>query len=280
MPSATPQPAPFRSYIEPNTDAEFPAEIGRYHLYMTYSCPFACRALSARNLKGLEDIVGLSVAHPVFQKTKPDDPSDSHLGWTFTDPAKMTTFVGADGIEYQTEGTIPDSVNGAIFVRDLYKLVDTIPRQYTLPLLWNKKKQTIVSNESADILRSFDTGFRELAPSNIELVPATLEKELHEANDGIVVEVDNHFFHSLLAKDEATKKATEEAEWTALHKLDDLLATKRYLVGDGITEADIRLFHTLIRLNVILTKENNENLTKRTNIVGVRCGFLERIVVG
>jgi putative glutathione S-transferase len=260
-------PAPYRSYIQPEADAEFPAETGRYHLYVTYSCPFACRALAARNLKGLQDVIGLSVASPIYQKTKPDDPEDSHLGWTFVDPEKEATITAVNGKVYSTAGTIPDTVNHVKFVRDLYELVDKTPRAFTVPVLWDKKKQTIVSNESADILRTLNTGFRDLVPSNVDLVPTALEAELNAVNDGVVAEVGAGIFGRLFARDESGKKAAEDRGRVALEKLNDILATKRYLVGDAITEADVRMFHTLIRLDVFLTKESHESLTKHANIV-------------
>jgi putative glutathione S-transferase len=259
-------PAPYRSYIQPEADAEFPAETGRYHLYVTYSCPFACRALAARNLKGLQDVIGLSVASPIYQKTKPDDPEDSHLGWTFVDPEKEATITAVNGKVYSTAGTIPDTVNHVKFVRDLYELVDKTPRAFTVPVLWDKKKQTIVSNESADILRTLNTGFRDLVPSNVDLVPTALEAELNAVNDGIVAEVSSSLFGSIYG-DESGKKAAEDRGRVALEKLNDILATKRYLVGDAITEADVRMFHTLIRIDAFANKGTQENLTKHANVV-------------
>ncbi|TYZ61852.1 hypothetical protein PybrP1_011968, partial [[Pythium] brassicae (nom. inval.)] len=184
---------------------------GRYHLYITYSCPFACRALAARNLKGLEDVISLSVAHPVFQKTKPDDASDDHKGWTFVDPATDKTF-------------------------------------------------------SADILRTLNTGFRELVPSTVDLLPEGLVSQVEEANDGIVAEIGAGVFRA------RTKPAEEyEAEITTVFasvaRLDELLSKSRYLVGSGITEADVRLFHTLIRFDVIQRTSSAQNLTQYPNVV-------------
>ncbi|KAF1325717.1 Glutathione s-transferase, partial [Globisporangium splendens] len=259
--------APYRHYIQPEADAEFPAEAGRYHLYVTYSCPFACRALAARNLKGLQDVIGLSVAHPIFQKTKPNDDSDDHLGWTFVDPAKERTIKGVNGQEYSTEGATTDPINNVRFVRDLYELVSKEPRRYTVPLLWDKKKQTIVSNESADILRTLNTGFRDLVPSNVDLLPEDLVTEVEAINDGVVQEIGAGFFRTIgkLTTDEYEKEL--EAVFAAIARVEAILSKSRYLVGSGITEADVRLFHTLIRLDVYQLPTSKHNLTQYPNLV-------------
>ncbi|RLN82275.1 hypothetical protein BBJ28_00025923, partial [Nothophytophthora sp. Chile5] len=177
----------YNASIQPDADADFPAETGRYHLYVAYACPFASRALSARNLKGLEDAIGLSVAHPIFQKTKPNDESDTHRGWAFVDPKTTLSVTGADGNEYSTAGCIPDTVNHVKFVRDLYEMVDKTPRTFSVPVLWDKKTQTIVSDDSAGILRALDSGFRELVPSNFALFPKELEAEIEAANSDRVL---------------------------------------------------------------------------------------------
>jgi putative glutathione S-transferase len=258
---ASAAPAPYDFQIEPSAHARFPAEKGRYHLYVTYSCPFACRALAARNLLGLQDAIGLSVAHSIFQKTRPSDPSDEHKGWVFVDPETTPTMQGANGRTFFTAGCIPDTVNHAAFVRDLYELVDPAPRTFSVPVLWDKKTRTIVSEQSAGILRTLDSGFRQLAPSNVRLYPVELRAEIDAANDGIVAGVAAGVFKKMFAP---TPEAAAEAEakaYEALAQLDELLAKKRYLVGDGVTEADIRLFHTLIRMDVYGQKADAKHLT-------------------
>ncbi|KAJ1558505.1 hypothetical protein HK405_013528, partial [Cladochytrium tenue] len=253
--------------VAPRADAEFPAEKDRYHLYVAYACPFACRALSARNLLGLEDLISLSVVHPVFQKTRPDDPTDSHLGWTFVDPAVDATFTGANGKSYSTDGCIPDTINHVRFVRDLYERVDPAPRPYSVPVLWDKKKGTIVSGESADIVRTLNTGFRQLVSSDVDLVPVALEAELNAANNGIVAEISGAYFKTLLASDDAGKKAAFALVDDGLARLNDILATRRFFIGKGITEVDIRLFHTLIRLDSSLASSHKDTITKHANVV-------------
>ncbi|KUF93123.1 12-oxophytodienoate reductase 3 [Phytophthora nicotianae] len=229
---AAPKPAPYDFKIEPNTDAQFPAEKGRYHLYVTYSCPFACRALAARNLLGLEDVITLSVAHPIFQKTKPNDPNDEHKGWVFVDPAKSPRW--------------------------------SVPMA-KLPVLWDKKLGTIVSEESTGILRTLDSGFRDLVPSNVHLYPEELRAEIDAANDGIVAEISMNFFKKMFAPSPEAAAESATKAYEALAKLDELLAKKRFLVGKGVTEADVRLFHTLIRLDTYQPK-TDKHLTDYHNI--------------
>ncbi|ETK95200.1 hypothetical protein L915_01852 [Phytophthora nicotianae] len=262
---AAPKPAPYDFKIEPNADAQFPAEKGRYHLYVTYSCPFACRALAARNLLGLEDVITLSVAHPIFQKTKPNDPNDEHKGWVFVDPAKSSTMVAANGETYPTDDCVPDTVNHVTFVRDLYEKVDPAPRTFSVPVLWDKKLGTIVSEESTGILRTLDSGFRDLVPSNVHLYPEELRAEIDAANDGIVAEISMNFFKKMFAPSPEAAAESATKAYEALAKLDELLAKKRFLVGKGVTEADVRLFHTLIRLDTYQPK-TDKHLTDYHNI--------------
>ncbi|POM78158.1 Glutathione S-transferase [Phytophthora palmivora] len=265
---AAAKPAPYDFQVESNADAQFPAEKGRYHLYVAYSCPFASRALAARNLLGLEDVIGLSVAHPVPQKTKPSDENDSHEGWAFPDPAVTPTFTGKNGKEFSTADCIPDSVNGANFARDLYEKVDPAPRTFSVPILWDKKTQTIVSEESTGILRTLDSGFRELVPSNVHLYPEELRAEIDAANDGIVSDVSMGFFKKLFARTPEDASVSEAKAFDGIAKLDKLLATQRYLVGTSVTEADVRLFHTLIRLDVFQKKADKKQLADFPNVVG------------
>ncbi|RMX64858.1 hypothetical protein KXD40_009493 [Peronospora effusa] len=247
--------------IEPHADAEFPAEKGRYHLYVSYSCPYACHALAARNLLGLEDVISLSVVHPVFQKTKPNDANDDHKGWAFVDPSTSSTMTAFNGKTYPTDGCIPDTVNHVKFVRDLYEMVDPAPRTFTVPVLWDKKKSTIVSEESRSILRTLNSAFRDLVPSSVNLYPKKLRAEIDAANLGIVTEVTMGFYQKVL------NLTPNEKVLAALHKLEGLLGKQRYLAGKGITEADVCLFHTLIRLDVYQSKDDKKILEDFPNVI-------------
>ncbi|POM65768.1 Glutathione S-transferase [Phytophthora palmivora] len=260
------KPTAYDFQVEANADAQFPAEKGRYHLYVAYACPFACRALAARNLLGLEDVIGLSVAHPIFQKTKPDDASDEHKGWVFVDPKTSPTMVGANGKTYPTDDCIPDTVNGVKFVRDLYEKVDPAPRTFSVPVLWDKKKGTIVSEESSGILRTLDSGFRELVPSNVYLYPEELRAEIDAANDGIDKKLNLGYLKKLFASSPEVAAEAEATIFEVVDKADAILSKKRYLVGEGVTEADVRLFHTLIRLDVLQQKADAKHLTDYPNI--------------
>ncbi|OWY97770.1 hypothetical protein PHMEG_00031621 [Phytophthora megakarya] len=264
----TAKPAPYDFKIESRADAQFPAEKGRYHLYVAYSCPFASRALAARNLKGLEHVIGLSVAHPVPQKTKPEDQNDLHNGWAFPDPVTTPTITGKNGKEFSTVDCIPDTVNGAKFARDLYEKVDPTPRTFSVPILWDKKTNTIVSEESAGILRTLDSGFQDLVPSTVQLYPEALRTEIDAANDGIVTEITMGFFKKLFARTPEDAAASESKAFEGIAKLDELLAKQRYLVGTSVTEADVRLFHTLIRLDVFQKKTDKKQLGDFPNVVG------------
>ncbi|ETP18177.1 hypothetical protein F441_07564 [Phytophthora nicotianae CJ01A1] len=261
----TSKPTPYDFKIESTADAQFPAEKGRYHLYVTYSCPFACRALSARNLLGLEDVISISVAHPMFQKTKPNDASDQHKGWVFVDPAKSSTMVAANGETYPTDDCVPDTVNHVTFVRDLFEKVDPTPRTFSVPVLWDKKKGTIVSEESTGILRTLDSGFRDLVSSDVHLYPEELRAQIDAVNDGIGAEISKYFYKKMFARtpEEVAEIATKTDE--ELAKLDELLAKKRFVVGNSVTEADVRLFHTLIRLDSYQQK-TDKHLTAYHNV--------------
>ncbi|GAB9476176.1 Glutathione s-transferase [Globisporangium polare] len=261
--------AAYVNYVSTAPDAEFPAEAGRYHLYVTLSCPYACRALAALYMKGLDSVVGVSVAHPIFQKTKPEDPTDDHKGWTFVDPATEKIFLGATGDEYPTTGCSPDPVHNAKFVRDLYELVDKEPRRYTVPLLWDKKKDTIVCNESADLLRMFNSGFGDLVPSSngVDLLPGELESEIEAMNAGLVESVGSGVFKVVMAKEEEARLQALADYFANIQQAEDLLAKSRYLVSNGITEADIRLFHSLIRFDLNQRAEDKLNLNQYPNLV-------------
>ncbi|CAI5738966.1 unnamed protein product [Peronospora destructor] len=264
---ATPSKYDFK--IEPQADAQFSAEKGRYHLYVAYSCPYACRALAARNLLGLEDVISLSVVHPVFQKTKPNDANDDHTGWAFVDPSTSSTMTAFSGKTYPTDDCIPDTVNHVKFVRDLYEMVDPAPRIFSVPVLWDKKKSTIVSEESLSIMRTLNSSFRDLVPSRVNLYPEELHAEIDAANSGIVAEVTMGLHQKLfnLARDGAADAEAQEKILTALHKLERLLGKQRYLVSKRITEADVCLFHTLIRLDVYQSKDGKKIFEDFPNVV-------------
>jgi putative glutathione S-transferase len=138
-------------------------------------------------------------------------------------------------------------VNDVKFVRDLYEMVDKTPRAFSVPVLWDKKRLIIVSDDSAGILRALDSGFRDLVPSNVALFP----KELIEAaNGGLVQQATSGYFKSRVMADGAVAHEELKKAFAAVAEADRLLGTQRFLVGSTITEADVRLFHTLVRMDV------------------------------
>ncbi|MCR0981938.1 glutathione S-transferase family protein [Roseomonas populi] len=210
----------------PSGEGGFPAEPGRYHLYVSLACPWAHRALILRARKGLEGMIGLSVVHWRMREN----------GWTFEDGP----------------GVIPDTVNHARFLHQVYTVAD--PRytgRVTVPVLWDKQRGTIVNNESAEIIRMLDHAFDGVGATPGDHAPAGLLGEIDAVNASIYDAVNNGVYKAGFA---TTQPAYEEAARAVFAKLDELdahLATRRYLVGNVLTEADIRLFTTLVRFDLV-----------------------------
>lgn len=205
--------------------AQFIAEPGRYHLYVALICPWASRTLIARKLKGLEDVVSVSVVEPQLLDE----------GWHFGD------YPGADH----------DELNGFEWMHQLYTHADPhFTGRATVPVLWDKKTRTIVNNESADIVRMFNSGFGELANPNVDLYPSALREEIDALNAEIYPKLNNGVYRAGFA---TTQESYEEAFHDVFGMLDQLehrLSDGRdYLSGQHVTEADIRLFVTLIRFD-------------------------------
>jgi len=225
--------AKFRNWITadgspgPSGEGGFPAQAGRYHLYVSYACPWAHRALIFRALKGLTDLIGVSVVHP-------DMLSD---GWSFE-----TDFDGATG----------DTLYGLPFARDIYLKADPqISGRVTVPILWDTERETIVSNESSEIIRMLNSAFDELTGNTDDYWPQDLRDAIEPVNARIYDTVNNGVYKSGFA---TTQEAYEEAVlplFDSLDWLEDRLAQNRYLMGDRLTEADWRLFTTLIRFDPV-----------------------------
>ena len=214
----------FRDWITP--DGEFRTQAGRYHLYVSYACPWAHRTLIFRKLKGLEAMIDVSVVHWLLG----DD------GWTF-----------APG-----PGVIPDNVNGAEKLYELYvKARPDYTGRVTVPVLWDKQRGTIVSNESADIIRMFNSAFDGLGAAPGDYYPPALRAEIDALNARIYETVNNGVYRCGFA---ATQPAYDEAVAALFAMLDELearLAARRFLTGDQTTEADWRLFVTLLRFDPV-----------------------------
>ena len=213
----------FRHSITADGSSGFPAERGRYHLYVSLACPWAHRTLIVRALKGLDEAIPVSVVHPVMA----DD------GWTFG----------------EFPGSTPDAVNRSRFLREIYLLAKPdYTGRVTVPVLWDKLRKTIVSNESAEILRMFNDAFAGKGP---DLYPAALRDEIDAINRPIYETVNNGVYKCGFARSQAAYDEAFEALFATLDHLEERLSTRRYLVGTQQTEADWRLFTTLLRFDPV-----------------------------
>jgi putative glutathione S-transferase len=215
----------------------FKAEIGRYHLYVSYACPWAHRTLIARKLKGLEDMIGVSVVNHFM----------GAQGWTF----------------HEGDGVIPDPVLDAEFLHELYTAADLrFSGRVTVPVLWDKKTGTIVSNESSEIIRMFNSAFDHLGAKPGDFYPEALRDEIDEVNERVYHTVNNGVYKCGFA---TTQQAYEEALvalFDTLNWLEERLSNQRYLVGSQITEADWRLFTTLVRFDAVYVGHFKTNLRR------------------
>ena len=224
--------AQFRNWVTADGDAGptgvggFEAESGRYHLYVSMACPWANRTLIFRSLKGLENHISVSVVHWHMAEN----------GWTF-EPA---------------DGVIPDSVNSAHYLHEVYSAADpAYSGRVTVPVLWDKKTNTIVSNESSEIIRMLNSAFDGIGAKPGDFYPEALRAEIDEINARIYSNVNNGVYKAGFS---TTQEAYEEALVPLFETLDWLeqrLSTQRYLLGDVLTEADWRLFTTLIRFDPV-----------------------------
>lgn len=210
----------------PSGEGGFRAEPGRYHLYVSLACPWAHRTLIFRRLKGLEGMISLSVVHWLMAEN----------GWTF-----------AEG-----EGVIPDPIGHARYLHEVYTRADPhYSGRVTVPVLWDKQRGTIVSNESAEIIRMLNTAFDGVGATEGDFCPAALREEIDALNDRIYDSVNNGVYKAGFA---TTQEAYEEAVaplFETLDWLEDRLGSRRYLTGEQLTEADWRLFTTLIRFDPV-----------------------------
>ena len=211
----------------PTGEGGFKAEPGRYHLYISRACPWAHRAAIFRTLKGLEDMISLSITHWLMGEE----------GWTFN----------------EAPGTIPDTVNGA---RRLYEVFLKADPHYsgraTVPVLWDKQRATIVSNESAEIIRMFNSAFDGVgARTDIDFCPEDLRSEIDKINARIYDNVNNGVHRCGFASTQKAYAAAFEPLFTTLDDLEERLSKQRYLLGEHLTEADWRLFTTLVRFDPV-----------------------------
>ena len=233
----------FRNWITadgsagPSGDAGFQAEAGRYHLYVSLACPWAHRTLIMRALKGLEEMISISVVHWYM----------ADEGWTFEDGA----------------GTVADTVNGSKLMYQVYTSADPkYSGRVTVPVLWDKKTKTIVSNESSEIIRMFNSAFDEIGATPGDYYPTGLRPQIDALNDRIYDAVNNGVYKAGFATTQTAYNEAVVPLFKALDWLENILADQRYLTGDKITEADWRLFTTLVRFDPVYVGHFKCNLRR------------------
>lgn len=218
-------------------EAGFKAETGRYHLYVSHACPWAHRTMVFRALKGLEDMISISVVNWLMRDK----------GWTFE----------------EGDGVIADPIHNAQFMHQIYTTANPdMSGRVTVPVLWDKKQNTIVSNESSEIIRMFNSAFDAIGAKEGDYYPTELRNEIDQLNERIYNTVNNGVYRAGFA---TAQEAYEEAVaplFESLDWLDGILENKRYLTGDQITEADWRLFTTLIRFDPVYVGHFKCNLKR------------------
>jgi len=236
-------PTTFRNFVtadgSPGATGEggFPAAAGRYHLYVSLACPWAHRTLIFRKLKKLEGVISVSVVEPLLGK----------MGWEFG----------------TGRGATLDTVNGKSLLSEVYLLAN--PRysgRVTVPVLWDKERDTIVNNESSEIIRMLNSAFDAFTDVSADYYPAELRAEINEINDVVYTNVNNGVYRAGFATTQAAYEEAARALFVTLGGLEQRLSGQRYLVGRRITEADWRLFTTLIRFDAVYYSHFKCNLRR------------------
>ena len=245
----------WREFISPAHDRFQPAA-GRYHLYCSYACPGSHRALIVRALKGLQNVISVTYLHPVWRLTNAEDTSDKHRGWVFGDPNGKpfgNTINKGGPFPPAFPENDPDPTMNAFSIRELYESVNDTSGKYTIPLLYDKKLQTIVNNESSDIAYMFNSCFNEFC-DNPEL-------DLYTEQDATLTEVSEWLSPLMIhgvyrcgfAKTQMAYDRAINDLCAAFDRADDTLEQQRFLTGDTLTDVDIRLFVTLLRFDEVYT---------------------------
>lgn len=222
----------FRHWVTPDGSAGpsgeggFKAEAGRYHLYLSLACPWAHRTMIFRRLKGLRDMISVAIVNPYM----------GEYGWSF-EPGR---------------GVVPDIVNEADYLHQVYtRAKSDYTGRVTVPVLWDRERETIVNNESAEIIRMFNSAFDGIGAKAGDYYPEDLREAIDEINDEVYANVNNGVYKAGFA---TSQQAYEEAVvplFATLKKIEKRLSEQRYLAGNRLTEADWRLFTTLIRFDAV-----------------------------
>ncbi len=240
----------FRNWVTPNGDAGpsggagFAAEAGRYHLYVSYACPWAHRTLIFRELKALQAVISVSVVHPLM-------PEES---WVFA--------------EYP--GATEDQLYQSNFLYEIYRKADPdFKGLVTVPVLWDKQQETIVNNESSEIIRMLNSAFDAYTNVDVDFYPQSLRAQIDEINEPIYNNINNGVYRAGFARNQRAYDRAYSQLFDTLDELESRLAGQRYLVGDRITEADWRLFTTLVRFDAVYFghfKTNRKRLVDYPNL--------------
>lgn len=229
----------FTNSIAP--DGQFQPESGRYHLYVSLACPWAHRTLILRKLKQLEEHISVSVVHPDMLGQ----------GWQFAD--------GENVFAAATE----DHLYGAKYMHQIYtRAVPDVTTRVTVPVLWDKKTQQIVNNESAQIVRILNSAFNTLTGNQDDYYPQALQADIDDINEFVYHNINNGVYKAGFATTQEAYSEAVQALFSALDKVEAILAERRYLTGDTITEADWRLFTTLVRFDAVYVGHFKCNLRR------------------
>jgi glutathionyl-hydroquinone reductase len=221
-------------------------------------------------MKGLEKVIGLSVTHPTWKRTRPDDESDTHHGWVFGENGQPQSSPNGSG-SFVCDDLIPDTVNGCKFVRDLYNLAGQEGPTFSVPILWDKKLKTIVNNESSEIVQILNSAFNDFAENpSLDLAPAELKQSMEDVDSWAYEGINNGVYKCGFAKSQEAYDAASENLFTHLAKLESHLADKKFCCGDTFTLTDIRMFQTLIRFDevyVVYFKCDKRKIAEHPNIL-------------
>jgi putative glutathione S-transferase len=214
----------FTDWVTADGSSGYKAEPGRYHLYVARACPWSQRTLIVRTLKGLEDVIGVSFA----------DPYRDERGWAFSG------------------GGFTDVLHGWDFLAEAYKASDpSFAGRLTVPVLWDRETSTIVNNDSADIVRMLNSAWDEWGDASVDLCPPELRAEIDELNGWVYEQLNNGVYRAGFARSQEAYDEAFDDVFAALSRLEAILAERRYLTGDRITEADWRAWVTLLRFDPV-----------------------------
>ena len=227
----------YHNAVTADSTSYFPAEAGRYHLYISLACPWAHRTLIFRSLKKLDGIISLSVTAPLYGKT----------GWEF-DPAQGGTL---------------DAANNRKTLAEIYLITDPhYTGRVSVPVLWDKKRRTIVNNESSEIIRMLNSAFEAFTDVHTDYYPEALRDEIDRINDLVYPTVNNGVYRAGFATSQEAYEEAARGIFSTLDQLEELLSRQRYLAGKAITEADWRLFTTLVRFDAVYYSHFKCNLRR------------------